>query len=102
MATHSSIPAMWRSLAESDPEIADAIRNELRRQNSGLELIASENFVSHAVLEAAGASASPRVLDFARVRRAADRIGAKVFTDMAHLAGLVAAGVHPSPVPHSD
>src|SRR3990167_2628997 len=45
---------MWRSLAESDPEIADAIRNELRRQNSGLELIASENFVSHAVLEAAG------------------------------------------------
>ena len=228
MATHSSIPAMWRSLAESDPEIADAIRNELRRQNSGLELIASENFVSHAVLEAAGsvmtnkyaegypgkryyggcefvdvaeraaiaraktlfgadhvnvqphsgaqanmavyltllkpgdtvlgmnlahgghlthghplnfsgllytivpygvrkederidydeidrladerrpkmiivgASAYPRVIDFARVRRAADRIGAKVFTDMAHLAGLVAAGVHPSPVPHSD
>ena len=219
---------MWRSLAESDPEIADAIRNELRRQNSGLELIASENFVSHAVLEAAGsvmtnkyaegypgkryyggcefvdvaeraaiaraktlfgadhvnvqphsgaqanmavyltllkpgdtvlgmnlahgghlthghplnfsgllytivpygvrkederidydeidrladerrpkmiivgASAYPRVIDFARVRRAADRIGAKVFTDMAHLAGLVAAGVHPSPVPHSD
>jgi len=228
VATHSSIPAMWRSLAESDPEIADAIRNELRRQNSGLELIASENFVSHAVLEAAGsvmtnkyaegypgkryyggcefvdvaeraaiaraktlfgadhvnvqphsgaqanmavyltllkpgdtvlgmnlahgghlthghplnfsgllytivpygvrkederidydeidrladerrpkmiivgASAYPRVIDFARVRRAADRIGAKVFTDMAHLAGLVAAGVHPSPVPHSD
>ena len=219
---------MWRSLAESDPEIADAIRNELRRQNSGLELIASENFVSHAVLEAAGsvmtnkyaegypgkryyggcefvdvaeraaiaraktlfgadhvnvqphsgaqanmavyltllkpgdtvlgmnlahgghlthghplnfsgllytivpygvrkederidydeidrladerrpkmiivgASAYPRVIDFARVRRAADRIGAKVFTDTAHLAGLVAAGVHPSPVPHSD
>jgi len=228
MATHSSIPAMWRSLAESDPEIADAIRNELRRQNSGLELIASENFVSHAVLEAAGsvmtnkyaegypgkryyggcefvdvaeraaigrakalfgadhvnvqphsgaqanmavyltllkpgdtvlgmnlahgghlthghplnfsgqlytivpygvrkederidydeidrladqrrpkmiivgASAYPRIIDFARVRQAADRIGAKVFTDMAHIAGLVAAGIHPSPVPHSD
>jgi glycine hydroxymethyltransferase len=228
MATHSFIPAMWRSLAEADPEIADAIRNELRRQNNGLELIASENFVSHAVLEAAGsvmtnkyaegypgrryyggcefvdvaeraaiarakalfgadhvnvqphsgaqanmavyltllkpgdtvlgmnlahgghlthghplnfsgqlytivpygvrrederidydeidrladqrrpkmiivgASAYPRVLDFARVRQAADRIGAKVFTDMAHIAGLVAAGLHPSPVPHSD
>ena len=228
MATHSSIPAMWRSLAESDPEIADAIRNERRRQNDGLELIASENFVSHAVLEAAGsvmtnkyaegypgkryyggcefvdvaeraaigratalfgadhanvqphsgaqanmavyltllkpgdtvlgmnlahgghlthghplnfsgllytivpygvrqederidydeidrladerrpkmiivgASAYSRVIDFARVRRAADRVGAKVFTDMAHIAGLVAAGVHPSPVPHSD
>ena len=228
MATHSSIPAMWRSLAESDPEIAGAIRDELRRQNSGLELIASENFVSHAVLEAAGsvmtnkyaegypgkryyggcefvdvaeraaiargkalfgadhvnvqphsgaqanmavyltllkpgdtvlgmnlahgghlthghplnfsgklytivpygvrkederidydeidrladerrpkmiivgASAYPRFIDFARVRQTAERVGAKVFTDMAHIAGLVAAGIHPSPVPHSD
>src|SRR5450756_1857517 len=49
-----------------------------------------------------GASAYPRVIDFARIRQAADRIGAKVFTDMAHIAGLVAAGVHPSPVPYSD
>jgi glycine hydroxymethyltransferase len=49
-----------------------------------------------------GASAYPRVIDFARIRAAADRIGAVVFTDMAHIAGLVAAGVHPSPVPHSD
>src|ERR671933_2711196 len=52
MATQT-IP-LWRTLAETDPEIADAIRNELHRQNSGLELIASENFVSRAVLEAAG------------------------------------------------
>jgi glycine hydroxymethyltransferase len=49
-----------------------------------------------------GASAYPRVIDFSRFRRAADRVGAAVFTDMAHIAGLVAAGVHPSPVPHSD
>jgi glycine hydroxymethyltransferase len=49
-----------------------------------------------------GASAYPRVIDFARVRATADRIGAIVMTDMAHIAGLVAAGVHPSPVPHSD
>ena len=49
-----------------------------------------------------GASAYPRVIDFARIRAAADRVGAAVFTDMAHIAGLVAAGVHPSPVPHSD
>ena len=49
-----------------------------------------------------GASAYSRVIDFARIRATADRIGAKVFTDMAHIAGLVAAGVHPSPVPHSD
>jgi glycine hydroxymethyltransferase len=50
----------------------------------------------------AGASAYPRVIDFARVRAAADRTGALVMTDMAHIAGLVAGGVHPSPVPHSD
>jgi glycine hydroxymethyltransferase len=219
---------LWRTLGETDAEIAEAIGNEVRRQNEGLELIASENFVSRAVLEAAGsvltnkyaegypgkryyggcefvdvaeraaisrakalfgaehvnvqphsgaqanlsvymtllkpgdtvlgmnlahgghlthghplnfsgqlytivpygvrrdderidydeldrlaaerkpkmilvgASAYPRVIDFARVRATADRIGAAMFTDMAHIAGLVAAGVHPSPVPHSD
>jgi glycine hydroxymethyltransferase len=49
-----------------------------------------------------GASAYPRVIDFARIRAAADRVGAAVVTDMAHIAGLVAAGVHPSPIPHSD
>jgi glycine hydroxymethyltransferase len=227
MATHTT-PATWRTLAETDPEIASAIRSELHRQNTGIELIASENFVSRAVLEAAGsvmtnkyaegypgkryyggcefvdvaeraaiaraktlfgaehanvqphsgaqanmaaymtllkpgdtvlgmnlahgghlthghplnfsgklytivpygvrkederidydeldrladehkpkmiivgASAYPRVIDFPRIRAAADRVGAPVVTDMAHIAGLVAAGVHPSPVPHSD
>jgi glycine hydroxymethyltransferase len=225
--TTQTIP-IWRTLAEIDPEIAQAIKDELHRQNSGLELIASENFVSRAILEAAGsvftnkyaegypgrryyggceyvdvveraaiarakalfgaehanvqphsgaqanmsvyftllkpgdtvlgmnlahgghlthghplnfsgqlytivpygvrkederidydeldrladehkpkmimvgASAYPRVIDFARIRRAADRIGAPVVTDMAHIAGLVAGGVHPSPIPHSD
>ncbi|HUF47901.1 MAG TPA: serine hydroxymethyltransferase [Vicinamibacterales bacterium] len=49
-----------------------------------------------------GASAYSRVFDFARVRRIADATGALVMTDMAHIAGLVAAGVHPSPVPYSD
>ena len=219
---------MLRTLAETDPEVAQAIRDETARQNSGLELIASENFVSRAILEAAGsvltnkyaegypgrryyggcefvdvveraaiarakalfgaehanvqphsgaqanmavyftllkpgdtvlgmnlahgghlthghplnfsgklftivpygvrqsderidydeldrladqhkpkmvivgASAYPRIIDFARIRAAADRVGAAVMTDMAHIAGLVAGGVHPSPVPHSD
>jgi glycine hydroxymethyltransferase len=228
MTTEITHLPLWRTLAETDPEIATAIRQERERQNSGLELIASENFVSRAVLDAAGsvltnkyaegypgrryyggcelvdvaeraaiarakalfgaehvnvqphsgaqanmsvymtllkpgdtvlgmnlahgghlthghplnfsgqlysivpygvrkdderldydeldrlagerkpkmiivgASAYPRVIDFARIRRTADRIGAAVFTDMAHIAGLVAAGVHPSPVPHSD
>ncbi|MBL8187220.1 MAG: serine hydroxymethyltransferase, partial [Acidobacteria bacterium] len=46
----------YRSLAESDPEIYAAIKNETRRQHEGLELIASENFVSEAVLEAAGST----------------------------------------------
>jgi glycine hydroxymethyltransferase len=228
MASDITAPSVSRTLSDTDPEIATAIRNEVRRQNSGLELIASENFVSHAVLEAAGsvltnkyaegypgrryyggcefvdvveraaigrakalfgadhanvqphsgaqanmavflavlkpgdtvmglnlahgghlthghplnfsgqlykivpygvrkederidydeldrlatehrpkmiivgASAYPRVIDFARVRATADRVGAIVFTDMAHIAGLVAAGLHPSPVPFSD
>jgi len=219
---------LLRSLKEADPEVAEAIRNERARQNDGIELIASENFVSRAVLEAAGsvltnkyaegypgrryyggcefvdvveraaiarakalfgadhanvqphsgaqanmavyftllkpgdtvlgmnlahgghlthghplnfsgklytivpygvrkaderidydeldrladehkpkmiivgASAYPRIIDFPRIRAAADRVGAPVMTDMAHIAGLVAAGLHPSPVPHSD
>src|SRR5262245_61578942 len=213
-------PVMWRTIAESDPEIAQAIKDELHRQNSGLELIASENFVSRAILEAAGsvftnkyaegypgrryyggcefvdvveraaiarakslfgadhanvqphsgaqanmsvyftllkpgdtvlgmnlahgghlthghplnfsgklytivpygvrkdderidydeldrladehkpkmimvgASAYPRIIDFARIRATAEHIGAAVFTDMAHIAGLVATGLH--------
>src|SRR5438045_4888211 len=47
-------PSRWRALSAADPEIAEAIQHELHRQNTGLELIASENFVSQAVLEAAG------------------------------------------------
>jgi len=49
-----------------------------------------------------GASAYPRVFDFPRVRAIADAVGALVMTDMAHVAGLVAAGAHPNPVPHAD
>jgi glycine hydroxymethyltransferase len=50
----------------------------------------------------AGWSAYPRVLDFPRFRQIADEVGALLMVDMAHFAGLVAAGVHPSPVPHAD
>jgi len=49
----------------------------------------------------AGASAYPRFIDFARLRSVADKVGAYLMVDMAHIAGLVAAGVHPSPVPYS-
>ncbi|MCK9792405.1 serine hydroxymethyltransferase [Isoptericola sp. 4D.3] len=50
----------------------------------------------------AGWSAYPRHLDFAAFREVADEVGAKLWVDMAHFAGLVAAGLHPSPVPHAD
>ena len=50
----------------------------------------------------AGASAYPRVIDFARFRAIADKVGAYFMVDMAHIAGLVAAGLHPSPVPYAD
>ncbi|MDE5832596.1 MAG: serine hydroxymethyltransferase [Desulfovibrio sp.] len=49
----------------------------------------------------AGASAYPRLLDFARFREIADSVGAYLFVDMAHIAGLVATGLHPSPIPHA-
>ncbi len=219
--------SMYRSLSETDPQIAAAIDNETRRQHEGLELIASENFVSEAVLEAAGSvftnkyaegypgkryyggceftdvvedlartrvkqlfnaeyanvqphagsqanmaayasvlqpgdtilglnlahgghlthghhlnfsgktykivpygvteetetidydelerlaekerpkmiigggSAYPRIIDFARMRQIAEKVGAIYLVDMAHFAGLVAGGAHPSPVPHA-
>ncbi len=218
---------MYLPLHENDPEVAAAIDNEARRQHEGLELIASENFVSEAVLEAAGSvftnkyaegypgkryyggceyadvvenlardrakqlfgaehanvqphagsqanmeayaailqpgdtilglnlahgghlthghhlnfsgktykivpygvtketetidydeleaiaererpkliigggSAYPRTIDFARMRQIADKVGALFLVDMAHFAGLVAGGAHPSPVPHA-
>ena len=218
---------MYRPLYEADPQIDAAIDNETRRQHEGLELIASENFVSEAVLEAAGSvftnkyaegypgkryyggcefsdvvenlardrakklfgaehanvqphagsqanmeayaavlqpgdtilglnlahgghlthghhlnfsgktykivpygvtqetetidydalqklaeqerpkliigggSAYPRIIDFARMRQIADKVGALFLVDMAHFAGLVAGGAHPSPVPHA-
>jgi len=219
---------MSRPLYEVDPQIANALDNEVRRQHDGLELIASENFVSEAVLEAMGSvftnkyaegypgkryyggcevadvvedlarerakklfgaehanvqphagsqanmaayaaviqpgdtilglnlahgghlthghhlnfsgktyrvvpygvtretetidydeleklaekerpkliigggSAYPRIIDFARMRQIADKVGAIFLVDMAHFAGLVAGGVHPSPVPHAQ
>jgi glycine hydroxymethyltransferase len=223
----NSADKMYRPLHEADPQIAAAIDNETRRQHEGLELIASENFVSEAVLEAAGSvftnkyaegypgkryyggcefsdvvenlardrakqlfgaehanvqphagsqanmeayaailqpgdtilglnlahgghlthghhlnfsgktykivpygvtketetidydaleklaeehrpkliigggSAYPRIIDFARMREIADKVGALFLVDMAHFAGLVAGGAHPSPVPHA-
>ncbi|HLT58163.1 MAG TPA: serine hydroxymethyltransferase [Limnochordales bacterium] len=50
----------------------------------------------------AGASAYPRIIDFARLRAICDAVGAILFVDMAHIAGLVAAGLHPSPIPYAE
>ncbi len=50
----------------------------------------------------AGASAYPRIIDFKQIRAIADSVGAYLMVDMAHISGLVAAGLHPSPVPHAD
>lgn len=64
-----------------------------------LEALAVAN---HPRMILAGASAYPRFIDFARLREIADKVGAYFMVDMAHIAGLVAAGVHPSPVPYAD
>jgi glycine hydroxymethyltransferase len=63
-----------------------------------VERIAKE---SQPKLIIAGGSAIPRIIDFARFRKIADSVGAYLMVDMAHIAGLVAGGVHPSPVPHA-
>ena len=64
-----------------------------------IEKLAAENKPKMIV---AGASAYSRIIDFPRIAAAAKSVGALFFVDMAHIAGLVAAGVHPSPVPHAD
>src|SRR6266545_8382070 len=102
MATQTT-PATWRSLSETDPEIADAIRNELHRQNSGLELIASENFVSRAVLEAAGSVMTNKYAEGYPGRR---YYGGCEFVDVAERAAIARAKAlfgaeHVNVQPHS-
>jgi len=58
--------------------------------------------LEHPKLIVGGGSAYPRFIDFARMRQIADQVGATYMVDMAHFAGLVAGGVHPSPVPHAQ
>ncbi|SDF00492.1 serine hydroxymethyltransferase [Sporolituus thermophilus] len=66
----------------------DAVRTEAIRQRPKMIV--------------AGASAYPRIIDFAKLGEIAREVGAMLFVDMAHIAGLVAAGLHPSPIPHAD
>ncbi len=64
-----------------------------------LEMLALKH---HPKLVLAGASAYPRIIDFERLRYIADQVGARLMVDMAHIAGMVAVGLHPSPVPYAD
>lgn len=80
-----------------------SIQYGVRRQDGLIDYDEAEALaVEHRPkLVIAGGSAYPRTIDFARFRAIADRVGARLLVDMAHFAGLVAAGVHPSPFPHA-
>ncbi len=80
-----------------------AVQYGVRRQDGRIDHDEVESLAEahRPALIIAGGSAYPRIIDFARFRAIADRVGAWLMVDMAHFAGLVAAGVHPSPFPHA-
>ena len=95
--THGAPPAM-------SGKWFDAVQYGVRREDA---LVDFEEFERLALehkpkVIIAGGSAYPRTLDFPRFREICDKVGALLMVDMAHFAGLVAAGVHPSPFPHAD
>src|SRR6187431_3700793 len=103
MATDTKSNLMWRALAEADPEVARAIQDERDRQNTGLELIASENFVSRAVLEAAGSVLTNKYAEGYPGRR---YYGGCEFVDVAERAAIARAkqifgAEHVNVQPHS-
>jgi len=81
----------------------NAVQYGVRRQDALIDFDEVERLAreSRPKVIVAGGSAYPRIIDFARFRRIADEVGAYFVVDMAHFAGLVAAGVHPSPFPHA-
>ncbi len=80
-----------------------AVQYGVRREDARIDYDAVEHLAKEhrPKLIIAGGSAYPRVIDFARFRAIADQVGAYLMVDMAHFAGLVAGGVHPSPLPHA-
>ncbi len=103
MPTDTTSVATWRSLADADPEIAAVLRDERQRQNNGLELIASENFVSRAVLEAAGSVLTNKYAEGYPGRR---YYGGCEFVDVAERAAIARAKAlfgadHVNVQPHS-
>lgn len=81
----------------------NAVQYGVRRQDALIDFDEVESLAREhkPKIIVAGGSAYPRIIDFARFREIADSVGAYFMVDMAHFAGLVAAGVHPSPVPHA-
>ena len=81
----------------------NAVQYGVRQQDSLIDFDAVESIAHEKKpkLIIAGGSAYPRFIDFARFRNIADAVGAYLMVDMAHIAGLVAGGVHPSPLPHA-
>jgi len=81
----------------------NAVQYGVRREDGLLDYEELESLARehHPKLIIAGGSAYPRVIDFARIRAVADEVGAYFLVDMAHFAGLVAAGLYPSPLPHA-
>ena len=94
--THGAAPAM-------SGKWFNAVQYGVRREDHLIDYDEVERLaVAHKpVLIFAGGSAYPRIIDFARFRAIADKVGARLQVDMAHFAGLVAAGIHPSPLPHA-
>ena len=95
--THGAAPAM-------SGKWFNAVQYGVRRDDHRIDFdqVAALAEAHRPTLIIAGGSAYPRVIDFARFREIADAVGAKLLVDMAHFAGLVAAGLHPSPLPHAD
>ena len=95
--THGAAPSM-------SGKWFNAVQYGVRREDHLIDYDEVERLaVEHKpVLIIAGGSAYPRIIDFARFRAIADKVGARLMVDMAHFAGLVAAGIHPSPLPHAD
>ena len=81
----------------------NAVQYGVRREDGRIDFDEVETLARDhkARLIIAGGSAYPRIIDFERFRAIADEVGAFLLVDMAHFAGLVAAGVHPSPLPHA-